>query len=147
MSDDWSDEEFHLTFQVLKPDDAAAFHRLIQVIAPHEQPELARALRVTSLSLDAKLVGDLGLRVLLLGGLADLQAASLAAHKRPMAALSDEELVPLVQAQEDSMFFQTLIQLAKSDFYNRHIVWQVLGYPDLANDSGYIDNGFDRLEV
>jgi hypothetical protein len=141
-----SDEELRLTFQALRPAAAAVFLDLLRVIMPHQQPELAGPLNATALVLDSKMVTDLALRSTVIEGIGALDAAGSRTYRRPFSLLTEAEKVAVVKQQEDSMFFQTVLQLAKYDFYNRHIVWSTLGYPDLGNESGYIDKGFDRLE-
>jgi hypothetical protein len=147
MGTEIDEERLVLTFQVLTPDEAATFLALLRVLLPHRQPELAGALNATALVLDSKLVTDLALRRDVLAGIGQLRSAAERAHGRAFAALTEAERAAIVGQAEDSMFFQTVLHLAKYDFYNRHLVWRVLGYPDLLNDSGYLDKGFDRLEI
>lgn len=147
MSNQTDAERLALTFQALPPDQAADFLALLRILIPHQQEELAAALDATAIVLDSKLAGDLALRRDVQDWLGELRRASEQAHGRPFAALTGAERTAIARQHEDSMIFQVVLHLAKNDFYNRHLVWQVLGYPDLSNDSGYLDKGFDRLEA
>lgn len=136
-----------LTFQALRPDEADLFLSVIEVVLPHAQPELHFARQVTALVIDAKMVTDLGLRQLMLDGLRDLEKICRRTHQTGFSQLVAGDRVTALRELEDTPFFQTLIHIVKSDFYNRHIVWKAVGYPDLDREDGYLDHGFDRLPV
>lgn len=140
-------EDLCLTFQALAPDAAEVFLLLVRIIVPHLQPRLAVAQVATALCLDSKLVTDLAWRTQVLDGIASLEREAMDRCGTGFAAASASERIALVRGQEDTLFFQALIHNVKYDFYNRHIVWSVLGYPDLGNQGGYLDRGFDVLNV
>ncbi len=136
-----------LAFQVLPPDEAELMLALVNVILPHGEARLEEAKFATALALDAKLVADLSLRAAVREGLTGLERSAWSGYGERFGALGMAEQAELCSRIEDGPFFQTMVQLVKYDFYNRHIVWEVIGYPDLGNDSGYLHLGFDRFEV
>ena len=136
-----------LTFQALRPEEADLFLGVIEAILPHTQPELEFPRQVTALVLDAQMVADLGMRELMLEGLRELEQACVRTHRTGFAQLAASDRAAALREIEDTPFFQTLIHVVKSDFYNRHIVWKALGYPDLDREDGYLDHGFDQLRV
>lgn len=138
-----SAEDQWLLFQVLSPVEAEEFLSLLEVLLPHDGMAYAAARQATALSLDSTMVGDLGLRSLVLGGLKSLRKNAMSGQD--FVARSLEERSQIVASHEDEAWFQTILHLAKFDFYNRHIVWREMKYPDLGNESGYLDKGFDRL--
>lgn len=140
-------ESVCLTFQALRPQEADLFLRVIETVLPHTQPELVFPRQVSALVLDSQMVANLGLRQLVLDGLRDLEQICQRDHRSGFADLAAEDQVAVLGQLEDTPFFQTLIHMVKSDFYNRHLVWRVLGYPDLDREDGYLDHGFDRLPV
>jgi hypothetical protein len=139
-------ESVCLTFQALRPDEADLFLSVIEAVLPHRQPELEFPRQASALVLDAQMVSDLAFRALVLDGLRELEAACRR-DGTSFSALSADGRAEALRGIEDTTFFQTLIHLVKSDFYNRHLVWKVLGYPDLAREDGYLDHGFDQLPV
>ena len=136
-----------LAFQVLPPDEAETMLALVNAIVPHGQDRLEAAKLATALELDAKLVADLSLRAVVREGLKGLERSARDTYGEPFGALGTAEKEDLCTRIEDSVFFQTMVHLTKYDFYNRHVVWEVVGYPDLGNDSGYLHLGFDRLDA
>ncbi len=136
-----------LAFQVLRPDEARSFMLVLRLLLPHQQPELEFARLATALVLDAKLLGDPDLRALIEEGLRTLDASSLRDNRVTFSTATDDQRLDALRKGEDSPFFQTLLHIAKADFYNRHIVWRVLGYPDLEHEAGYIDDGFEQLDL
>ncbi|MGD9958072.1 gluconate 2-dehydrogenase subunit 3 family protein [Nocardioides sp.] len=136
-----------MTFQALRPEEADLFLSVIEAVLPHTQPELEFPRQASALVLDAQMVANLGLRQLVLDGLRELDQASMRAHRIGFSDLSTADRTAALREIEDTAFFQTLIHLVKSDFYNRHIVWKALGYPDLDREAGYLDHGFDQLPV
>lgn len=136
-----------LLFQVLQPQDAQTLLTLIRLIVPHSQPRLEPAKEATALVVDAQLVVNLDLRKLILDGMHELDMAAGSHGGDTFDSLVHAAQLDVLNAQEDSAFFQTLVHTVKYDFYNRHLVWDVLGYPDMGNDAGYIDAGFDVLNL
>jgi hypothetical protein len=134
-----------LLFQVLTPAQAQELASVLEVLLPHEGGAFEAARLATALSLDSTMVGNLGLRALVLGGITVIRQACL--DGSPFVERTLEQRTEIVAGCEDASWFQTVLHLAKADFYNRHIVWKEIGYPDLGNDSGYLDKGFDRLRV
>jgi hypothetical protein len=136
-----------LTFQALRPEEAELFLGFVEMVLPHRQPELELPRLATALVIDAQMVAGLELRAMVLEGLRDLDQRCRRSHGAGFVSVPPEARVEVMREVEDTPFFQTLIHVAKSDFYNRHVVWRVLGYPDLDRADGYLDHGFDRLPV
>lgn len=143
MSKQLTVEDEWLLYQVLQPEEAEEFSSLLEVLLPHEGAAYAAARQATALSIDSALVGNLGLRALVLEGLRALRQGVLGGSAFVERSL--QERTEIVANFEQFTWFQTILHLVKSDFYNRHIVWREMKYPDLGNDSGYLDKGFDRL--
>ncbi|MBF4766204.1 gluconate 2-dehydrogenase subunit 3 family protein [Nocardioides agariphilus] len=140
-------ESIFLTFQALRPDEAELFLGVIETVLPHAQPQLDLPRIATALVIDAQMVAGLDLRALVLDGLREVDQSCRRAHGAGFTSVPPEQRVEALRAVEDTPFFQTLIHIVKADFYNRHIVWRVLGYPDLDREDGYLDHGFDRLPL
>lgn len=136
-----------LLFQVLQPHDARTLSTLVRLIVPHQQPRLEPAQEASALAIDAQLVGNLELRQVILSGLHDLDKSAGAHGGESFHLLARTAQLEVLDAQEATPFFQTLVHSVKYDFYNRHLVWDVLGYPDLGNEAGYLDAGFDALDL
>jgi len=145
MRESATGEERWLLFQVLPPAEAEEISSLLEVMLPHEGTAFEAARQATALSLDASMVGDLGFRKLVLEGLKEIRRRCLGAS--PFVERSLEQRTEIVSDCQSTLWFQTILHRAKFDFYNRHIVWKEIRYPDLGNDSGYLDKGFDRLRV
>lgn len=137
-----------LAFQALLPDRAEQLLAVIRRIVPHEQPELQDAIIDTALALDAQMVGNLGLRAEVQTGLADLEERAQASHGASFVALKPDDQRAILRSVESTPFFQNLVHLTRVDFYNRHAVWQVIGYPGVdrwRDREGYLNRDFDKL--
>lgn len=142
-----SDDDVLLMFQALRPEEARDFLTVLRLMMPHEQPDLAVARLMSAVSIDAQLVANLPLRALIREGLAGLNASCTRDSKLSFSAAPDDQRIAALRECEESAFFQTLLHIAKADFYNRHAVWRALGYPDLDHEAGYLDDNFDRLAI
>lgn len=137
-----------LAFQALLPDEAERLLAVIRRIVPHRQPELQDAITDTALVLDAQLVGNLASRAEVRTGLADLEERAQASHGEHFVALKPDDQTAVLRSIENTPFFQNLVHLTRVDFYNRHVVWQTLGYPGLdrwRDREGYLTRDFDKL--
>jgi len=76
----------------------------------------------------------------------DRQAAAQGATS--FADASADLQVTLLKAIEGTALFQNLVFAVVADFYNRHLVWEAIGYPGLAqrDGQGYLNRGFDVLD-
>jgi hypothetical protein len=138
--------ELALMFQALRPPEAQDLLVVLELLLPHAEPELRFARFATALVIDARLVGELELRAMVLDGLKAIGASTQSTSGVAFRAATGDQQIAALEAAEDTPFFQTLLHIAKADFYNRHIVWETLGYPDLHHEDGYIDDSFDQLE-
>lgn len=135
-------------FQVLFPDEAERLVAVIRRIVPHGQPELQEAMVDTAVALDVQMLGNLGLRAGVRGGLQDLEERAQASHGKSFVALKPDEQSTILRAVESTPFFQNLVEVTRVDFYNRHTVWQAIGYPGLErwqDREGYLTRDFDKL--
>ncbi len=139
-------QERLLAFQALRPEEAEVLVAAVRRVVPHKQPALQEAAWFTALAIDGQAVADLSFRALLKEGLADLDRRARERWGRGFAPSGPAEQDEILREVEDSLFFQRLVNATVSDFYNRRIVWETIGYPGLHADGGYRDKGFDRLE-
>lgn len=139
------DADAVLCCQALRPEQAELYLALVHVVIPHDQPDLRFPLYVTALTIESRMVGDLEFRAGCVQTLQRLDADARHLHGTAFLQLGDADRRQVAGEQQDTPFFQTLIHLLKADFYNRHLVWRVLGYPDLDHEGGYLDHGFGEL--
>lgn len=137
-----------LLFQALQPSEAQTLVAIMGRIVPHGAPELKDVVWQTALAYDSQLATNIGLRSDIRSQLQDLDKRS-----REQGAPSFAEAAPNVQDAvlqyiEGTALFQNLIYATVADFYNRHAVWEAIGYPGLAQRDGvgYLNKGFDTLE-
>ncbi len=135
-----------LAFQALRPDQAETLTAVVRRIVPHKQPALQEAAELTALAIDAQAAADLAFLSLLRDGLADLDQRAESGRRKRFRELAAGEQDEILKEVEETLFFQRLINATVTDFYNRHVVWETLGYPGLEADGGYRDKGFDKLE-
>ncbi len=80
-------------------------------------------------------------------GVAALDAAAKAAgHADYVSVGWEEDRVKLLQAMEDTPFFQTVRGCLVTGLYNQKEVWPLFGYEgESFSKGGYIDRGFDDI--
>ncbi len=139
-------QERLLAFQALRPEEAEVLAAAVQRIVPHKQPALQEVTWLTALAIDAQAVADLEFRAMLRDGVRDLDRRARDRWGKGFAALAPAEQNEVLREVEATPFFQRLVNATVSDFYNRRVVWETIGYPGLHADGGYRDKGFDRLE-
>ena len=138
-----------LTFQAFVPDQAERLTAYIQRLVPHKQPELQDVITETALAIDAQCVGNFDLRAQVSDLLRHLEDDALQKKGKPFTELSGSEQDELLKPYEGTPLFQQVLHLTRVDFYNRHIVWNTLGYPGLdrrVDGEGYLQRGYDQLE-
>ncbi len=81
-------------------------------------------------------------------GIAALDAAAKAAGHADYASVGwEEDRVKLLQAMEDTPFFQTVRGGLVTGLYNQKEVWPLFGYEgESYSKGGYIDRGFDDID-
>lgn len=141
-------DQRELLFQALVPTEAANLVALMENIVPHKDPELRDIVFYTALCFDAGLATATALRTEVRSLLKELDQQAVTNGAASFAAASAEIQKSLLTAIEGLPIFQQLVYATVSDFYNRHIVWQAIGYPGLAqrDGQGYINQGFDVLD-
>ncbi len=137
-----------LLFQALLPAEAATLVAVMTRIVPHANPELREVVWYTALAYDARLATDHKLRTGVREQLRELEMQAVAQGAASFAGAEPELQQTLLEAIEDTSLFQQLVYAVVSDFYNRHVVWEALGYPGLAqrDGQGYINRGYDVLD-
>lgn len=141
-------DQRELLFQALVPADAANLVALMENIVPHRDPELRDLVFYTALCFDAGLATATALRTEVRGLLKELDQQAVADGAASFAAAAPDVQKSLLTAIEGRPIFQQLVYATVADFYNRHAVWQAIGYPGLAqrDGKGYINDGFDVLD-
>lgn len=137
-----------LLFQALVPAEAANLVALMENIVPHRDPELRDIVFYTALCFDAGLATATALRTEVRDLLKELDQQAHTNGTASFAAAPPDVQKSLLTAIEGRPIFQQLVYATVSDFYNRHAVWQAIGYPGLAqrDGKGYINQGFDVLD-
>jgi hypothetical protein len=81
-------------------------------------------------------------------GIAALDAAAKAAGHADYASVGwEEDRVKLLQAMEDTPFFQTVRGGLVTGLYNQKEIWPLFGYEgESYSKGGYIDRGFDDID-
>lgn len=148
MTDRTLPDRKKLLFQALLPVEAANLVAVMESIVPHQDPELRDIVFYTALSYDARITTDAGLRGETRAQLKELDQQAVAQGAASFAEATPELQKTLLTAIEDTPIFQQLVYATVADFYNRHIVWEALGYPGLAqrDGKGYVNQGFDVLD-
>lgn len=141
-------DQRELLFQTLIPAEAANLVALMGNIVPHQDPELRDIVFYTALCFDASLATDTPMRTQVRSLLKDLDKQAVANGAASFAAAAPDVQKSLLTAIEDQPLFQQLVYATVADFYNRHIVWEAIGYPGLSqrDGKGYINDGFDVLD-
>jgi Gluconate 2-dehydrogenase subunit 3 len=138
-----------LAFQAFVPDQAERLTAYVRRLVPHKQPELQEVAADTAMALDAQCVGNFDLRGQVTGFLDQLEQDAQQKKGHRFVDLSGADQDELLKAYEGTALFQQLLHLTRFDFYNRHVVWETLGYPGLQrrlDGEGYLHKGFDQLE-
>lgn len=134
-------------FQALLPEEAETLVAMMQRIVPHSEAVLRDTVWLTALAYEAQLVSQVNLRQTVRATLQEMNRRARQQHAPSFAEASQDMQDALLHDMEDTAFFQSLIHATVTDFYNRHVVWEAIGYPGVAqrDGAGYIHKGFDRL--
>lgn len=141
-------DQRELLFQALIPGEAANLVALMENIVPHRDPELRDIVFYTALCFDASLATATALRIEVRELLKELDQQAVTSGANSFATATPEIQKSLLTAIEGRPIFQQLVYATVADFYNRHAVWQSIGYPGLSqrDGKGYINQGFDVLD-
>jgi hypothetical protein len=95
-----------------------------------------------------KAAADPKVKALIEGGIAQLDAAAMAAHALPYARVGwEEERVALLRGIEKGDFFRALRADLVVSLYNQHDLWPKFGYEGASFDKGgYIERGFNDID-
>ncbi|KAA8959850.1 gluconate 2-dehydrogenase subunit 3 family protein [Mycobacterium sp.] len=137
-----------LLFQALQPAEAANLVAVMSRIVPHRDPRLREVVWYTALAYDARLATDTQLRNEIRGQLKELDQQAVAQGAASFADAPAELQDTLLRAIDDTALFQNLVYAVVADFYNRHLVWEAIGYPGLAqrDGQGFLHRGFDVVD-
>lgn len=137
-----------LLFQALIPGEAANLVAVMENIVPHRDPELRDIVFYTALCFDASLATATALRIEVRELLKELDQQAVTSGAGSFATAASDVQKSLLTAIEGRPIFQQLVYATVADFYNRHAVWQAIGYPGLSqrDGKGYINQGFDVLD-
>ncbi|MGB5871088.1 MAG: Twin-arginine translocation pathway signal [Albidovulum sp.] len=80
-------------------------------------------------------------------GIASVDAAAQAAGHADYVSIGwEEDRVKILQAMEDTGFFQTVRGGLVTGLYNQKALWPIFGYEgESFSQGGYIDRGFDDI--
>ena len=136
-----SDGAWAMTLEALSGQDGATLLKALRVIYPHDSlGDQYYAAVVEALDQDA--VANAETAAMLKDGVAGLDQA----YPMPFAELSEGNQHRVLEAMEDSDFFQAIRAKAITALYNNPRVWQAFGYEGEAFDEGgYIERGFADL--
>ncbi len=135
-------------FQALLPAEARTLVAIMSRIVPHATRALQDVVWDTALAYDAQLVANVMLRGDVRQFLRDLDGSARKTGADSFAGAEVEVQDTLLQNIEGSGMFQSLINATITDFYNRHVVWDAIGYPGVEqrDGAGYLHKGFDALK-
>ena len=121
--------------------------KLARDIYPHDRVD-DRYYAVACKSYDEKSVTDGNLRALIEEGVAKFDAAAMAGHQAPYAAIASEaDRMALLKAHTDTPLFKKLRGDLVVSLYNQKAVWPVFGYEgESASKGGYITRGFNDID-
>jgi hypothetical protein len=135
------DGAWAMTLETLSGQDGATLLKALRVIYPHDSlGDQYYAAVVEALDQDAKANPEAA--ATLKDGVAELDQA----YPVPFAELSEGNQLRVLEAIQDSGFFQSIRSKVIGVLYNNPRVWQAFGYEGAsAEEGGYIERGFDDL--
>lgn len=131
----------------LKPDTMKTLVKVARDIYPHDM--LGDSVYITAVTpWNAKAGADPKVKAMLEEGVMRLNAAAQDKHKANYVDLGwEEDRVALLQAIEDSDFFQKVRSDLVVSIYNQHDIWPKFGYEGSSADKGgYIHRGFNDID-
>lgn len=132
----WALEVTHIT-----PDEMAALLQMARDIYPHDHvADQYYAVAVKGYDAEDK-------KQMVAEGVAALNAAAVAAGHSSYAAIGwEEDRVKILQAMQDTAFFQTVRGGLVTGLYNQKEVWPLFGYEgESFSMGGYIERGFNDI--
>lgn len=131
-----------LEVTVITSEQMATLVQMARDIYPHDQVA-DRFYAIAVKGYDAE-----GTKDLVSAGVAELDAAAKAqGHTNYLSIGWEEDRVKVLQAVEDTAFFQTVRAGLVTGLYNQKEVWPIFGYQgESFSQGGYIDRGFDDID-
>ncbi len=141
-----SGEAWGLEVKNLKPQTMATLIVMARDIYPHDRLT-DKFYAVAVKGYDDKAGSDAATKALIEDGVAALDAAAVAKYGVPYSKVGWEaQRVALLQAMQDSKFFQTIRGNLVVGLYNQQEVWPIFGYQgESASQGGYINRGFSDI--
>ncbi len=136
------DAAWALEVSVISEHEMATLLQMARDIYPHDRiADTFYAIAVKGYDAEDK-------KAMVAEGVAALDAAAKAAgHTDYLSAGWEEDRVKLLQAMEDSAFFQTVRGGLVTGLYNQKEVWPIFGYEgESFSKGGYIDRGFNDID-
>lgn len=131
-----------LEVTVITAEQMATLVQMARDIYPHDQVA-DRFYAIAVKGYDSE-----GTKDLVSAGVAELDAAAKAqGHTNYLSIGWEEDRVKVLQAVEDTAFFQTVRAGLVTGLYNQKEVWPIFGYQgESFSQGGYIDRGFDDID-
>lgn len=131
-----------LEVTVITSEQMATLVQMARDIYPHDQVA-DRFYAIAVKGYDSE-----GTKDLVSAGVAELDAAAKAqGHTNYLSIGWEEDRVKVLQAVEDTAFFQTVRAGLVTGLYNQKEVWPIFGYQgESFSQGGYIDRGFDDID-
>lgn len=131
-----------LEVTVITSEQMATLVQMARDIYPHDQVA-DRFYAIAVKGYDSE-----GTKDLVSAGVAELDAAAKAqGHANYLSIGWEEDRVKVLQAVEDTAFFQTVRAGLVTGLYNQKEVWPIFGYQgESFSQGGYIDRGFDDID-
>lgn len=131
-----------LEVTVITSEQMATLVQMARDIYPHDQVA-DRFYAIAVKGYDSE-----GNKDLVSAGVAELDAAAKAqGHTNYLSIGWEEDRVKVLQAVEDTAFFQTVRAGLVTGLYNQKEVWPIFGYQgESFSQGGYIDRGFDDID-
>lgn len=136
------DAAWALEVSVISEHEMATLLQMARDIYPHDRiADRFYAVAVKGYDAEDK-------KALVAEGIAALDAAARAAgHADYVSVGWEEDRVKLLQAMEDTAFFQTVRGGLVTGLYNQKEVWPIFGYEgESYSKGGYINRGFDDID-
>jgi TAT (twin-arginine translocation) pathway signal sequence len=131
----------------LSADESRSLLKFTRDLFPHDRLEDSFYAKAIA-PLQDEAAKDAATRKLLAGGIAQLNAATMASAGKPFADVSDENVrVVAIKQIEGGAFFAKVYNGTMTPLYNQPELWPKFGYEGPSSPSGgYINRGFSDID-
>jgi hypothetical protein len=131
----------------LSADESRALLKFTRDLFPHDRLDDSFYAKAIS-PLQDEAAKDAATRKLLAGGIAQLNAATMASAGKPFADISDENVrVAAIKQIESGAFFAKVYNGTMTPLYNQPELWPKFGYEGPSSAlGGYINRGFSDID-